>query len=395
MSAFFRDAAWLNAGRATGWCVCLAALTAIALAFSIVLSPHGITADGTLRSPDFVTFYGASWFLHAGQAATVYDHHAFFGRLAALFPHARPGDYAFLYPPAMLLLCMGLISLPYAVALALWLGATLLAWLLALRPLLPPRGVLFALSYPAVLINIGNGQNGFATGALFTAAMAFGDTSPILAGASLGLLAIKPQLAVLVPIGLALSGNWKSFAAAGASALALCGASAALFGVTTWRAWLAASGLSRAILEHGYNGYQNMLSPFAAVRLLHGGVGLAYAVQAAAGIGIIALLVRGLRGRVTLRAAIAATAVATLIATPWSLDYDLMILGAPLAWLARQAIATGWRPWEKITLFAAFLLPLLNRLTATSTHLNITPALLTALLLVIISRARQSTTALT
>jgi alpha-1,2-mannosyltransferase len=385
--AFLRDANWLTAGRATGWCICLAVVSVIALAASILAAPNGVTANGTLRSPDFVTFYDAAWFLHAGDAAKIYDHQAFAGRLQALFPHAKPGDYAFLYPPTILLLCVGLTSLPYAAALALWLAATLLALLAAIRPLLPPRGVLAALTYPAVLINVGNGQNAFVTGALFAAAMAFGGSAPILAGATLGLLAIKPQLALLIPVTLALSGKWRSFAAAGASALALCVISGLLFGFGTWQAWLASSGLSRQILEHGYNGYQNMLSAFAAVRLLHGGVGLAYAVQAMAAAGILVVLIRRLCARTDLRIAIAATAVATLIATPWSLDYDLVILAGPLAWLAREGIITGWRPWEKITLLAAFVLPLLSRNVAADTKLNIAPVILLALLMIVLRRA--------
>jgi hypothetical protein len=35
----------------------------------------------------------------------------------------------------------------------------------------------------------------------------------------------------------------------------------------------------------------------------------------------------------------------------------------PLAWVARQAAAGGWRPWEKIVLVAAWLLPLYARMT--------------------------------
>jgi hypothetical protein len=385
--SFFRDAPWLHAARARGWCICLALFSAIGLIASLATAPHGIKPGGTLLSPDFATFYGAADFIARGHAAQAYNHPAFLARLQALFPHATPGDYAFLYPPPFLFLCAGLTALPYMAALVLWLGATWLALLVSLRRLMPPgMGLLVALTYPAMLINAGNGQNAFATGACFAAAMACGDRAPALAGACLGLLAIKPQLALLIPVGLALCGRWRSFAAAGASAIAVSALSAAIFGADTWPAWGAASTLSRTILEKGWNGYQNMLSPFAAIRLLHSGVPLAYAAQAAAAALTLAILVRAINRRTSLPGAIAATAAATLIATPWSLDYDLVILAGPLAWTAAQAVRTGWLPWEKLTLLAAYLLPLLARNISADTRICIAPAILLALLLVIARR---------
>jgi len=93
---------------------------------AVISAPSGMAANGHLLAPDFVTFYGASSFLPAGHAATVYDHTAFIARLQALFPHGKPGDYAFLYPPGFLFVCLGLSTLPYMAALVLWLGATLL-----------------------------------------------------------------------------------------------------------------------------------------------------------------------------------------------------------------------------------------------------------------------------
>jgi hypothetical protein len=129
-----------------------------------------------------------------------------------------------------------------------------------------------------------------------------------------------------------------------------------------------------------------MLSPFAAIRLLHSGVPLAYAAQAAAAALTLAILVRAINRRTSLPGAIAATAAATLIATPWSLDYDLVILAGPLAWTAAQAVRTGWLPWEKLTLLAAYLLPLLARNISADTRICIAPAILLALLLVIARR---------
>jgi hypothetical protein len=358
---------------------------------ALISAPAGVAANGHLLAPDFITFYGASSFLPGGQAASVYDHAAFIARLQALFPRGKPGDYAFLYPPGFLFLCLGLSALPYMAALVLWLGATLLALLAALRRLVPkPFGLLAALAYPAMLMNAANGQNAFATGACFAAAMACGDGAPVRAGMCLGLLAIKPQLGLLVPVGLALCGRWRSFFAAGVTALAVCALAGLAFGMASWSAWIAASPLSRMILEHGYNGYQNMLSVFAAVRLLHGGVGLAYGAQGVAAVVAVGVMARVVRPRVGVRAAVAVTAVATLVATPWSLDYDLVVLAGPLAWAAGEALRGGWLPWEKITLLAAYVLPLLSRNIAADTRFDPAPLVLLALLLVVARRAASA-----
>ncbi len=389
---FLRNASWLTPTRALGGCAGLAILSAALIVNAVISAPSGMAANGHLLAPDFVTFYSASSFLPGGHAAAVYDHAAFIARLQALFRHGKPGDYAFLYPPGFLFLCLGLSALPYMAALVLWLGATLLALLAALRRLVPKRfGLLATLAYPAMLMNAANGQNAFATGACFAAALACGDAAPIRAGMCLGLLAIKPQLGLLVPVGLALCGRWRSFMAAGVTALAVCALSALVFGMASWTAWVAASPLSRVILEHGYNGYQNMLSVFAAVRLLQGGVGLAYAAQAAAAALALIVMARAVRPRAGLRATIAVTTVATLVATPWSLDYDLVVLAGPLAWVAGEALRTGWLPWEKITLLSAYVLPLLTRNIAADTRLDPAPVVLLALLLVVARRAVGAT----
>ena len=74
--------------------------------------------------------------------------------------------------------------------------------------------LLVALAFPAVLINIGHGQNGFLTAALLGGALVVLERRPIMAGFMLGLLVYKPQYGLLLPLVLAVSGRWKCFASA-------------------------------------------------------------------------------------------------------------------------------------------------------------------------------------
>lgn len=80
---------------------------------------------------------------------------------------------------------------------------------------------------------------------------------------------------------------------------------------------------------------------------------------------------------------------ATLLCTPFLLDYDLVCLALPLAWVFAQARRTGWLEWEKLVLLAGFVLPLGSRLLAGSAGLPVAPLVLVALLLVVARRCER------
>jgi hypothetical protein len=197
----------------------------------------------------------------------------------------------------------------------------------------------------------------------------------------------------MIPLALIVSGRWRVIASACATALGLALTALVVFGFGTWRAWLAVSPLARRALEEDWVGADKMQSAFAAVRLLHGGLGLAYGVQAAVALAAAAILVQVMRPRTAdalapdALAQGATLATASLLASPFMLDYDLMLLALPLAWLARQQVKGGALPWEKTAMFAAFLLPLIGRLVAGRLGVPLGPPILFALLLVVARRA--------
>src|SRR4029077_20364009 len=77
-----------------------------------------------------------------------------------------------------------------------------------------PLWLLLALAFPAVLINVGHGHNGFLTAALLGGGLVVLDRRPLPAGILFGLMAYKPQFGLMIPIALAAGGYWRSFAAA-------------------------------------------------------------------------------------------------------------------------------------------------------------------------------------
>jgi hypothetical protein len=382
-----RQADWLDGARARAWRnVLLAMSAAIALAWA-TLARGGIDLTGKALGTDFLSFYAASKLVLAGRAQAAYDVSAHHAAQVAVFGRDL-GYAAFFYPPMFLLVCAPLASLPYLASLAGWLAATGAAFAAALRGWLDRRlGWRTVLAFPAVLLTLANGQNAFLSAALIGAGAMWLGTRPILAGVAFGLLSFKPHLGLLLPLALVAAGRWRTFAAAAATATAFAGASLAVFGPAAWQGFFAASALARATLEQGLVEPGKMVSAFAAVRVLGGSTGLAYAIQGALVASVGAVLAWTLRRRPRTAAEAPLIVLAALLASPFLLDYDLAMLAFPLAWLAGQGLASGFRPWEKTALLAAYVLPLVARSLALTAHAPIAPVVLGALFLAILRRA--------
>jgi alpha-1,2-mannosyltransferase len=385
-SGELRTGDWLTAERTRiyGWM--LVGATAVMLAAWIALSSSGLDPKGRPLGADFTSFWSAARLTLSGAPASAYNQGAQHAEGTSIFGRDT-GFPAFFYPPIFLLVCAPLGLLPYLAALATWLVATGVAYWRALRAWLGSRyGVMPIFAFPAVLLNVINGQNGFLSAALFGAGAISLDARPILAGVCLGALAYKPQLGLIVPVALALSGRWKTFAAAAATVVALTAVSLGLFGVAAWQGFFAESGIARAVLERRLVGDAKIQSAFAAVRLWGGPLWLAYGAQALAALAAVAGLVWLQRRAPRSGAEGPAMVTAALLCSPYLLDYDLILLAIPLAWLLRQGARTGFLDWEKSVMAAAFILPLFSRTLATLVRTPIAPLVVGALFVVLLRR---------
>jgi len=232
--------------------------------------------------------------------------------------------------------------------------------------------LLLALAFPAVLINVGHGQNGFLTAALMGGALVLLDRRPIVAGMLFGLLVYKPQYGLLLPVVLGVSGRWKCFAAAAVTVVALTAATTLTFGASVWQAFLDSTQFTRTVvLEQGNTGWYKIQSIFAWARMWGAPISYAYALQGAAIVALAALLARLWRSNAApypLQAA--ALCVATILATPYSFDYDMMLLAPAIAFVAVDGLHRGFAPWEKTLLAVLWLTPLVAR---SVTHLSLVP----------------------
>jgi alpha-1,2-mannosyltransferase len=256
--------------------------------------------------------------------------------------------------------------------------------------------VLLALAFPAVFVNLGHGHNGFLTAALMAAALIQLDKRPLLAGVLFACLAYKPQFGVLIPLVLAVSGRWRAFFSAAITVLALALAVTLVFGVDVWTAFLASTRFTRTVvLEQGDTGWHKIQSVFSVVRMWGGGVPLAYALQGAVTLIVAAALALLWRSRAPFPLKAAALAIGTILATPYSLDYDLMLLAPAIAFLAADGLARGFGPYEKSTLALLWIVPLVTRAVAQTTLIPLAvPAMLLCFIIVLHRAMRGTDTAL-
>ena len=388
-----RNAGWLTEDRARAWCRVLAVVTLLVTLAWIGASRHGLDMMGKPLGTDFISYWAASFLALDGQPVLAYDPPAHKAVQEALFPPlaSESGYFSFLYPPTFLLLCLPLALFPYLASLTLWLLASFSAFFICIRQLLPQGwAILPIIAFPGVFTNAGNGQNGFVSGACLGASMVLAQRRPFLAGLFLGILIFKPHLLLESPVVLLAARRWAVIAGASASALGLAALSLLILGADSWRAFLHIAPIARVTLEQGHLFNQGMVqSAFAAVRVLNGSVALAYTIQVLIVISVTVFLARIARRQPGAYPEGALLITATMLGTPYLMDYDLVCLALPIAWVAQQALRTQWLAWEKIVLLAAYVLPLISRQFGMM-GLPIAPFVLTSLLLVVARRASLS-----
>ncbi|MGO9701017.1 MAG: glycosyltransferase family 87 protein [Xanthobacteraceae bacterium] len=372
---------------------------AVFLSFCILWVKWQASATGVTKlSGDFISFWTAGQLALQGHAAEAYTKLPHFALQVELHHDPGWGYLAFFYPPFFLLLCAGFALLGFFPALCVWLLSTLACYVAALRALLPkglregmPVWVLL-LGYPAVMINAGFGQNGFLSTALFGGAAVWLDRRPALAGVCLGSLAYKPQLGIIVPLALIVARRWRCFAFAAATVLALAAVATLAFGADIWPAFMAGMADARRDWMEPPNPLYLVywITVFGAVRLHGGSLALAYGAQAAVSVAAAFMLVRALLRRApgirSGKAEVAAIAACVPFCSPFMLEYDLIILAVPMAWLLGEGLHDGFRRGELAALLAAYLAPALFKVSAFDNALKLGVIGAAALLFVMVLR---------
>jgi hypothetical protein len=384
-----RSGDWLTDARMRGYSLILLAICTLAVVGWIAASDGLIDRNSKPIGTDFSNVYAAGTLIWQGRPAEAYEPARQHAAEKAVFGGREVPFYGWLYPPFFFAVAFLVASLPYAWGLAIWLAASFAAYLAAMRAILPrPETLLIAAAFPAVFINIGHGQNGFLTAALLGGALRWLDRRPWLAGVLIGLLAYKPQFGVLIPVALLAGGRWNTIGVAAATVAALVAVSFVTLGGGVWHAFADSMTFTQAVvLEQGGIGWEKIQSVFSAMRMWGAGVHSAYAIQIALALMLAASLAWLWQSKAAFELKASALATASLLATPYVLDYDLVVLAVAIVFFVRHGMNRGFHDYEISLLAAAWFMPLLSRAIAGVTGIPLGLLVLLALYVFTLQRA--------
>ncbi|MDQ2954762.1 MAG: glycosyltransferase 87 family protein, partial [Pseudomonadota bacterium] len=155
-----------------------------------------------------------------------------------------------------------------------------------------------------------------------------------------------------------------------------------------WSAFLDSTHFTRVVvLEGGNTGWHKIQSVFSWVRMWGGSIPLAYAIQGAVTAALAAALFWLWRSRASFALQSAALCVAVIAATPYSLDYDMMVLAPAIAFLAADGMSRGFDAYEKSALAGLWLMPLIARSVAQHTLIPLGSIVMLAALALTFRRA--------
>ena len=239
---------------------------------------------------------------------------------------------------------------PFWLAYLLWILATAALYFAATRSFTTIR---YAFAHPSAIVNAIIGQNGLLTSGIFIFGVSLVERRPFVAGTVLGLLIIKPQLAILVPVALVAARRWDSVAGAALSSMLLLAAAWLVFGTESYRAFLGISGQYAGFMDMSRWNWSELASLFSFLRFFGIPQPVALFIQAMAGLAAASLTWRAWASGDEERGAILASA--TMLVSPYMLTYDSMLLIWPLAVFLKD-----WaRPWRAAIVWLCLLGPFL------------------------------------
>jgi hypothetical protein len=353
----------------------IAALYAWAVVALTPAHPGSIGLNLNALGTDWMVFYGAvQWFfdgnlggLFDGERFTAYLNSTFSGWLTQPTPF-RP----WVYPPSYLLAMLPFGTLPFALSYVAFqlVSAGLLAaalWFGSDRPGARPLVIAAALFGPAAAINVGMGQNAFLSAALLVGGCRMLRSRPALGGVILGMLTMKPQFWLLVPVALAAGREWRALLWSILGGIGLALASALVFGIDSWRHWLLLAQASYADPQGKWVELGRLWGDSIYACLVAGGASqtVANAAQAAGTLLGVALVYGAFRLPLAGDRKIAVLLACTILAAPHSSLADTVLLATAAALWMGEAVeggaAEGVAPLAPWTLaLALWLVPLVN-----------------------------------
>ncbi len=352
--------------------------------------------SGTHFGGDFISFWNAAHRVRHGDIAAIYDPDTW--QIILSNRTASTPLPWFVYPPFTLFGLWPLGDATYNEAVLAW-SLVPLAFYFALIILLAKRSglgldansacenswsrgqaftVLVAFSLPFVGANLICGQTGTLVTVFVLGAAYFSPKRPVLAGICIGLLAVKPQMGLLMPFALIASGQWRVVAAAATTILSMLVLSTIWLGAAIWTDYLRMSLLFGQFIGSGYEGVRPLaLGPYVSLQAAGVPAVLASFVQVAVSVAVVTAIIWAFRGEKANRGELGKDgrldlrwgllAAGTLLTTPYSLSYDTPLLMLSIIPLLARGWRDGWDEIELVSVTALLILPFAQPL-AVDTH---------------------------
>jgi hypothetical protein len=367
-AAFFaKKFPWLYELLTTRLQLILIVFAAFFLVQSLVLygqllaSSEGLfTKAGPMIGGDFIVFREAAKAASSSDMASIYEMENLRSRLQAAYPGNADFDFAWMYPPTMSLVVAPFAMPTFLAGFALWVFIFLGAFLLTISRFSADKGSFFlAAASPAVFQAVITGQNGFVTGTLLALAGAYAEKRPIVAGVAAGLLTVKPQLGLLVPVAFLAAGCWRAFAAAVATTLGLAAASVLAFGTQSWIAFLESITAHGARMAEASFPFHKLVTPYGFTAMLGMPSSMAGAIQLFTTAALVAYVFVVWSRVKDWDLRLAALSTSAVLSTPYAFYYELAIVVPAMLVIGSRAAESGWLRGERLTLIAVWILPLM------------------------------------
>ena len=293
---------------------------------------------------DFLNIWFGAKSAFEGGPAIFFDFWNYNLYLQDYFATTDLHHYFWSYPPHILLVIWPFGLMPYLAAFAVWslLGFTLFL-AAAYAGGVERKHLMFVAVAPAVAVNLFIGQNGFFFAALLICGLINLDRRPLLAGLCFGLLTIKPQLGLLLPVMLVLTQRWRVIAAASVTTIALTGATCAIWGIDIWWEYLAKVIPMQRYQQENGSGLLLLQIPsaFYAGRLVGLPIRLDWIIQGVVSAAALAAVIWTYWRPRDPVLSVALLITAIFLFSPYTLNYDFVVLAWVLALLRQRPDLTA------------------------------------------------------
>jgi len=285
---------------------------------------------------DFLNTWMGGGSVFSGGPASWFDFHVYNAEVQKVTGDPNLPTLFWSYPPHLLLFIWPFGLLGFLPAYALWCitGLALYMWA-ALAGGVDRRCWVFLAVAPAVAVNVFLGQNGFLTAALLIGGLANLDRRPVIAGILFGILTVKPQFGLLLPVMLVLTGRWRVMASAAATTIVLVAATAFWFGADIWIEYVqkVVPQQHYLLIAAGDHAWNIVSSVFVSVRLIGLSDDWAWTAQIVSSCCAFGAVVWTFWRRRDPVLSLALFVTATFLFSPWMLNYDMVVFGWVVALL--------------------------------------------------------------